>query len=390
MRASTSVFSLLRIVVVAIALLASTASSALAQLPALPQATLTMKAGQRYSYFQASARVGAAGMVLVPDANGAWRDIRNGVAYAETNGVSVGTSGAGISLFDIYAFDTSAIVHRSDFLFNTISNTFEPVNRGVLVTNPSQNVDTIWVKPSVLAAQPNVEVKDLRVRRITYKMDGRTFNAIRYQKNAGTDLNPAWIQSTYDLTSGMLLIQSYAVQVPNVGTSLAIMRLTSGRTWTGPGVNTRWPTAITKLTNFTWTASGSMGIAGAGGVSQTATLRWTNFRWTDRIVTLTALLNNQSQGTVQYIAGQVGAPWMSPTVLAALRTNQQIDGETALQYRVTVGSITGGIVNIYSIYATGYTVYQYRISTGDLLAVYTAKQNGISTSAGSIILKSKS
>ncbi len=133
-----------------------------------------------------------------------------------------------------------------------------------------------------------------------------------------------------------------------------------------------------------------MGVAGAGGVSGSATLRWTNLRWTDRIVTLNASLNNKPQGTLQYIAGQVGAPWMSPTVLASLRTNQQIDGEVALKYRVTVGAITGGIVNIYSIHATGYSVYQYRISTGDLLAVYQAKTSGISTSTGSIVLKARS
>ncbi|MFT3788154.1 MAG: hypothetical protein QM770_18625 [Tepidisphaeraceae bacterium] len=375
-----AVFSRLSVIaVVAIVLLTSAFARAQASLPPLAQSTLGMRVGQRLAYLQASALVGATGMNLVPDANGNWVDVRTGKPYAE----GTGTGGAGISTFDVYAFDSQAILLRNDYLINTAINRITWTNSGVIVGSPTSAIDILWAPPANFAKQPNVNVKDLRVTRLAYTLDGRKFSAIRIQANVG---NSGWVQSTYDLQTGLLLIQSRAVQMPTGGTAIAIMRLVSGRPVSLPGMGVSFPASNASLTSYTWKASGASTVSSAGTIPTNATVAWTNLKWTPRILSLAVMINGKASGSLQYVAGTVGSPWMSPSYLASLKANTIIDVEPQLQYRMIAGAPTNGLIVIYVQNSTGYTAYQYQIATGHLVAIGTVSQQGLLTTQGSLVL----
>jgi hypothetical protein len=365
------------------------ASAFAAGLPPLGQATLAMRAGMRLSYLQASATVGASGIRLVPDANGNWVNVYSGQVLSENSG----GGGAGISLFDVYAFDTTgavrqAIVQRTDFLINTAVNALTYTGGGVIVGDPTTNIDSLWQNPTKLNTQPDVEQAGLRVKRINYVLDGRSFNAIRIQANIGNDVNPSWVQRTYDLTTGLLLIQSQATQAAN-GTSLGIIRLTSGRAIALPGKGSVWPTALRKIKSYAWNLISNTSVGGNPFPTTQATVYWNSLAWTPRLLGFTAKINTQTAGSHQYIAGTVGSPWMSPAYLAKLSQNKVLDTEPELKYRVQVGQIANGFVAIYQIFQTAWYGFQYNLSTGELVAMSSNVQEGLKITASSMSLISR-
>jgi len=353
-----------------------------APLPPLLQADLGMRPNQRLSYLAASATVGAAGLNLVPDANGRWVDVRSGVTFAE----GAGTGGAGVSVFDVHRFNAnSIIIQQTDYLLNTVVNAITLAGQRILVGN-GQTVDILWARPANLAATPNTNQPNFRVSRLVYNLDGRNFNAIRIQANVG---NAGWTQSTYDLQTGLLLIKSQAVQIPNVGTGLTFFRLTSGKRVTLPGMANTWPASIRNFRTYNWIARGTGGVFNSGGVVGQAPIRWSNITWTDKIMTANVFANNQPSGQIQYTAGSIGSPWMAPGILGQLRTNGVLDDEPNLQYRIVVGTIQNGFVNIRFFNRTGQIVYKYRITTGDLTSITTNMTEGIFSTATSLTFVSR-
>jgi len=353
-----------------------------AALPPLKNATLSMRLGQRLSYIAASATVGRSGINLVPDANGRWVNISTGQVLPE----GAGSGGAGISIIDICQFNNSKIIgDQTTYLFNTVTNSFTLAGHQVLQGN-GQTLDIIWARPQNFAAFPDQNKPNFRVKRLRYTLDGRTFNAVRIQQNTGN----GWIQSTYDLASGFLIIQSYAVHIDGGGTGLAFFRITSGKLLqNAPGINTNWPSSIKGFSTYNWLAKGSGGVFGAGSVSGQAAFTWSNMKWTSQVLTTTVKVAGKSQGTLQYVAGRFGSAWMSPNFLKTLKQNQEIDSESALQYRIFVSGVDSKFVSLKFANKNQNVTYKYNRNTGDLVSFNVLSSEGLFGSAATVSFQSR-
>ena len=329
-----------------------------------------MRLGERLSYLSASATVGQSGINLVPDANGRWVDINSHQVLQEGEG----SGGAGVSVFDICQFTGSHIVaNQTNYLLNTVTNSITLASHNVLQGN-GKTLDVIWARPANFRSIKDQEEEGLRVRHITYTLDGRKFNAIRIQTNTGN----GWTQSTYDLDTGLLLIQSQAVQIAGGGTGLAYMRLTSAKLLTGvPGIGTSWPAAVTRFHTYTWDVKGAGGVAGAGTISGQTTLAYRNMCWAGAVLTTDVFAGTQAQGKQQFVAGSVGSVWMSPAFLQRLRQGQVIDAENALQYGIAVSAVDQSTVTITFATKTQRVDYVYNRASGDLVAFTIASSEGL-------------
>jgi len=355
-----------------------------ASLPSLRNASLQMRTGQRLSYIALSATVGQSGINLVPDANGRWVNINTNQVFPEGGG----TGGAGVSVFDISLFSSSRIVaNQTTYLLNTVTNSITLAGHQVLQGN-GQTLDILWARPQNFTGIKDQNIPNFRVKRLDYTLDGRTFKAIRIQQNTGN----GWTQSTFDLTTGFLIIQSQAVRISGGGTGLATFRITSGKQLPSgfPGITTAWPSSIKSYKTYNWLARGSGGVFNSGSISGQVPFRWSNMKWSTQVLTATAYVNGKSQGNLQYVAGAVGSPWMNPTFLKSLKNNQEVDAESALQYRIVASSVDSNFVSLRFSNKNQSVTYKYSRNSGDLLSFNVLSSEGIFGSAATVSFASRS
>jgi hypothetical protein len=297
-----------------------------------------LQPGMRLVWLGASASIPGERSQIVPDPNGNWINQRTGQRYQQFN--TPGPAGAGYMVADVLggagnsvlAWVTSLLLHTDQ----GNATSFIDAN-GSLTATP--NLGDFWMPPAQLATFSDRNEAGLRVLRMPYVLDGRTYRAIRFQLQSGD----GWSQNTYDLDTGLLVVGSSTVQgaptvvlgpnnttMPGAGSTMMTYSQISGSRRTGLlGPGAVYPNAVRQLRALTY--SGSRGVQMPGTGVQVPPIPM-QIRY-DIVGNTGPYLNARMSvagagGAAQdriFPAGVIGGLWMNPEWLGRTGANQIID-----------------------------------------------------------------
>lgn len=306
-------------------------------------------------------------------------------------------SGAGLVQIDIGAMAQGAVAADSKIWTIDPQGKLPPTistfaGRTVL---PAAGAE-YWVHPEALKELVDRPIQPLRVVRMKYTLNRKTYDAIRLETGRGAGVEMKSL--TYDEPTGMLLLSTTAV------------RMVARRGPTDPN-----PTAMTHLTrtelvsarqvNWPWIEDGMPEFAG-----KTRTMK---FGGAQRITTAVGAVEYPVFGTftlgkagknflpyhqsfvirsdplpstVEYdrisAPGVLGGLYVSPKVLAALKQQQIIDEDPATGARTATGIFARGAktISIAEYNPACMAEYVYDTQTGMLVGVMVSQQStGLAT-----------
>ncbi len=165
-----------------------------------------IKPGTRLTYFGMTASIPGEYKQLVQDDKGRWVDKRTGRHYSEHD--IPGASGAGYNVVSVGAVG-GGLVQLSTKLYTLDTTTQKYLFSvgGGMVGHAGCAAD-YWIHPDVLKQVPETDADGVRILRMPYPVQGKMYQAIRFQ-NEDTRSYNAWV---YDLETGLLIYHGSRAQ----------------------------------------------------------------------------------------------------------------------------------------------------------------------------------
>jgi hypothetical protein len=304
------------------------------QVPAAGNGSI-LQPGLRIVWFGEAASIPGSYTSLEPDPNGQWVNKSTGQRFNES--AVPGGGGAGYTVSDIIAagptgfliWDTSLLIHTDQ------GNVASFIDSYGVVAGPT-NVTDYWIAPANLAAMAETNTPSYRVLRGPYLLDGRNYRVVHIQ----VESNSGWTQETYDLDTGLLLVESTAAQGQavltrqpgnTVGTGagsmeLTFSRLSAMRRTNLPGPGESYPASLRNAHSLFYAGSRTSIIPGPPLPSFQVQTRYDIE--SNPGPYLTARLSTAGSPDTQerlVPAGVIGSFWMNPQYLSRLGANQMLD-----------------------------------------------------------------
>lgn len=356
-----------------------------------------IKPGTRLTYFGMTASIPGSYGKLVQDDDGGWIDKNTGKRYREEQ---ISGSGAGGYNVIQVGYIGNKVAQLSNKIY-TLDTATKKCTLGAsdgIVTNAGCAAD-YWIHPDILKTVKEVNTDGIRILRMPYTVAGKTYKAIRFQREDISGYNAR----VYDLETGLLIFHGSRVQGPSVVTAPSGLFNTPG---TGEGstqVITGWIVEIKDI-DVPWKAAPMPGWVNEfkqlsfRGV-QTSVVPAANTRL-DRNMTVTLTPKARGNGWVRFrndavierlpgmppeMAQQegscgcasIGGLWIAPEELVKLRQGQLIERNDLVGTTITVTktgtenvtlSETGPLHSVSCIYNT---------KTGMLSSTTTTVQIGL-------------
>jgi hypothetical protein len=356
-----------------------------------------IKPGTRITYFGMTASIPGEYGKLVQDDNGTWVDKNTGKRYREEE---VGGSGAA-AYNVIYVNQVGggvAVLSNKLYTLDTATKKCGYAGSGGLVGHAGCAAD-YWIHPDVLRQVQEVNAEGIRILRMPYTVAGKTYKAIRFQR----DDTSGYQARVYDLETGLLVYYGSRVQGPSV---LTPPIGGSGRVGMGEGssqVVTSWivevkdidvpwkdapaPKWIGEFRQLSYTGVQTSVVAAAGSkldrpMTGTLTLKargpgWV--RYTNRFLfqSLPGMPPNDAIQEGACGAASIGGLWIPPEGLARLKPRQTIETNERVGTTVTVSQVSPGSVTLTETGPQHRADWTYDARTGMLSATTLTQQIGL-------------
>ncbi len=358
-----------------------------------------IKPGTRLTYFGMTASIPGEYGKLVQDDNGSWIDKNTGKRYREEqisgsgaaafNVVYVGHIGGGVAELSTKLYTLDTATRKCGFAVG-----------GGMVGHAGCAAD-YWIHPDVLAQVAEVNAQGVRILRMPYTVDGRTYRAIRFQNEDFSGYR-AYV---YDLETGLMIFQASRTQGPSVVTPPIGG---SGRAGLGEGssqVVTLWlverkdidvpwkdappPPWIERFGQLSYRGVQTSVVAAAGTKldrAMTATLTpkacgpgWVRFTNRYLFESLPGMPPNEATQDGASGAATIGGLWISPQALGNLRARQLIETNEKVGTSVSVSDVRPGAVTISEVGPLHRTDCTYDTRTGVLSAMTLVQQIGLAS-----------
>lgn len=365
-----------------------------------------IKPGTRLTYFGMTASIPGEYGKLVQDDNGRWIDKNTGKRYSEEeiggsgtaafNVIQVGHVGGGVAELSTKLYTLDTATKKCGFAVG-----------GGMVGHAGCAAD-YWIHPAVLAQVPEVNQQGIRILRMPYTVDGRTYRAIRFQSE---DIS-GFQARVYDLETGLLIFHASRTQGPSVVTPPIGG---SGRPGIGQGstqVVTGWivevkdidvpwrnaapPRWIEQFRQLSYTGVQTSVVPAAGTKldrAMTATLTpkargsgWVRFTNRYFFESLPGMPPNEATQDGACGTATVGGLWIAPEALAGLRPGQVIETNEKVGITIVVSDVRAGAVTVSETGPLHRTDCTYDTRTGILSAMTLMQQIGLARITHSIRL----
>lgn len=326
-------------------------------LPALRQAPAPawVGAGTRLTYYSAVASIPGDRDVFYNDEDGNWED-GQGNKYRRED--TTGFSGHGFTQVDVAALTpTESVLAVRSYGMPNPNSGLVLLGMASVIGVPGAGGD-YWLDPRVLAQVQPVRRPELTVVKLPYPIDGRTYDAIRFQSES----NGSRQVQVYDLRTGILLYGSAVTagdlagavtqQGQPAGQKLLTMSVFKGQRQVPlPWLGQPAPPELATVMSCRYSGSHTMMIPGSPPMSipastaLTVTERgadWIRFGQFDSVGG-PGMPPSTSQSVRVAGAGQIGGIWLPPTALPQLRKGQVIDTDPISGVTTTVAD--NGLAN---------------------------------------------
>ena len=355
------------------------------------------KQGIRFTYLFGTATIPGLGPALVPDPSGTggWVDPKTGQGYKEETATGTGSLAyRQVTITDVGS--AGSVVSDERTLLIDLNE------RAVTVGTQTGNVGTVaaggvyWLAPATLAQMADGTEGGLTVRRLPYPLLGKTFRAIRLIEPA----NNGYVQRTYDLDTGMLLVYgssflgSDVLQPGPDGTAtsgqgaktIVSVMLQNVRQMRLPWFGERAPQSITDQRTIDWSGTSTITIDGAYAVTSRVSQRWD----VERTDPAWMQVRETKQTVPQYSAPSVETTqrtfpistlWIDPTILGRLQQGQKLDEDRITGLTLSVVGRQNGSLLIQEAGPILRSTEAYDLRTGQLTAyqVQSRKSPGTTT-----------
>jgi hypothetical protein len=345
--------------------------------------------GTRLVFLGAAATIPGEREQIEPDANGEWINRRTGQRYRQFE--TPGPAGAGYVVIDVLAAEPGRFVLWFTSLLMNIdigaAGSFIDANG---LTTGTQNIADYWVSPTYLATLPDRNQQGLRVLRMPYVLDGRTYRAIRIQSYSGG----GWSQNTYDLETGVLIAAGSTTQggpvstldpnkriVRGAGSTLLTFTRFAGRRRTSlPGPGLSYPEAVRRLRSVSYAGTRTVTVAGNPAPPLPVQLRY------DVSANSGAYLNARMHVTGGAMpldrvipAGMIGSLWMPPELFAAYSPGQTLDRDPVTKVDTIVAGRQGNLLVVLAQTPLARQTFAYDARSGLLTQAEQRQQIGLAT-----------
>ncbi len=363
-----------------------------------------IRPGTRLTFYGMSASVPGEYSQLVQDENGQWVDKNTGRKYGEADIPSA--SGAGYNVVHV-GYVGNGLVQLSTKLYTLDSNTNRCMYSGGsgLVAHAGCASD-YWIHPDALKQVQEVNSNGVRIIRMPYTVNGKTYKAIRFQREDAK----SYTAQVYDLETGLLIYhgsrtQGAPVLTPPVGgmgqagVGQGSTQLTSGWIVEVTDIDIPWKNAKPPQ----WVDQFS--LLSYRGIQRTIVVGTQNDRPMEIQIRPKARgkgwLRFASQGVIQSIAGMppeqtgqegacgmatIGGFWISPETLGNLSTGKVIEKHSVLGTTTSVSQVGSGYVIVSEVGPQHRIDYAYNIQTGILAGMTLTQQLGLGTTIHSLEL----
>ncbi|MBN1973729.1 MAG: hypothetical protein JW787_08830 [Sedimentisphaerales bacterium] len=356
-----------------------------------------IKPGTRLIYFGMTASIPGAYGKLVQDDNGNWIDKNTGQKYREEQ--ITGNGAAAYNVIQV-GFIGNKIAQLSNKIY-TLDITTRKCMYGTsdgIVTHAGCAAD-YWIHPNVLRDVKEVNADGMRILRMPYTVAGKTYKAIRFQRD---DIS-GYQARVYDLETGLLIFYALRVQGPSVITPPSGLFNTPG---TGEGstqISTGWiveikdidvpwkaapmPKWVSEFKQLSFRGVQTSIVAAANTklnrnmvVTLTPKARgtgWLRFRNDAVIDSLPGMPPEKAQQEGSCGSASIGGLWISPEELVKLRPQQLIERNELVGTTTTVTQAGADSVTLSETGPLHKISCTYNTKTGILTATTTSQQIGL-------------
>lgn len=311
-----------------------------------------VRQGVRLTYYSATASIPADRHLYYRDEQGGWVD-QFGNRYGQEETASA--SGCGFTQVDIATVrpDAAVLAVRSFGLVNG-AGPLVPLGAASAIGLPGAGAD-YWLSPAVLAKVRPVPVGETRIVPMPYAVDGKTYQAIRFQVER-PDAQQVWV---FDLASGVLLYGGTATTGvvsagrvteqggPGTSKMLTITVFKGFRALDLPWLGGAPAEALTTLQRLRYRGSHAVVIPGSPVLPLAAQTdvqvldkgpAWVRFSQRDAVgVGNSAGVPPTVTESVRVAGpGQIGGIWLPAAALPGLRAGQTIDTDPLTGITTTV------------------------------------------------------
>jgi hypothetical protein len=356
-----------------------------------------IKPGTRLTYFGMTASIPGSYGKLVQDDEGGWIDKNTGKRYREEQ---ISGSGAGGYNVIQVGYIGNKIAQLSNKIY-TLDTATKKCMFGAsdgIVTNAGSAAD-YWIHPDVLKTVKEVNTDGIRILRMPYTVAGKTYKAIRFQREDISGYNAR----VYDLETGLLVFHGSRVQGPSVVTAPSGLFNTPGVGEGSTQVITGWIVEIKDI-DVPWKAAPMPGwvnefkqlsfkgvqtsIVPAANTrldrNMTVTLTpkargngWVRFRNDAVIESLPGMPPERAQQEGSCGCASIGGLWIAPEELAKLRQGQLIERNDLVGTATTVTQAASDSVTLTETGPLHKISCTYSTKTGMISATTTSQQIGL-------------
>ena len=331
--------------------------------------------GLRLTYRVETATVAGLGKDWQPDPDGQWQ-APDGSRW--TPGEKRPNAAAGFLQFDVTANGPSVTAILGSYYNVPQIGASPQLSFQYPVIGLPGNAGGLWVNPSVLKNLKDVNAGSLKIMRMQYKIGELTRPSVWIQTSNST----GYKVYVYDEATGVLLHDANSQigkaspvigndEVANTAsTVLSDGVLVAHRVLTLPWIGQKWEAPPTALA-YSGTTSAPTGGGRSATVRQDlrATSKATGQAWALYSTLLTTsrplgMPPSTAPGLSLSGLGQFGGAWLPPSILATLRTGQQLDSDPVTGVTVKVGSVSSGQVIITASSASQTMNWGYDRQTG--------------------------
>jgi hypothetical protein len=318
-----------------------------------------LKPGVRITYYVTFASTPGASteMVEAEKGTGTHWNPQTGQEYTERE--TSGTAGQGLMEVNVAYLDQQYAALDIRLFGKEVGSGDITILASVGDFGEARQCKDFWIHPQTLSQVKEMSTASGRILRMPYRLNNRTYNAIRFQGKNG--------HHTYDLDTGLLIARhGSAANTINtltgnrltvaVGGYVGIIQLLGVRATIFPWNNKEMPEWVGQTRSLTYQGKYTADVTAAGVYSFPVTMRlelknkgngWVHFTQYSQLQA-PSNMPQPMQGQVERVNGssQVGGLWISPSALGQLRPGQILDRDPFTGMQLSVRDV-GNYIRLY-------------------------------------------
>jgi hypothetical protein len=293
------------------------------------------------------------------------------------------TSSAGAGYVQVNVLDVTngqATTEVRQYLPDSTLNSVYAATTTAGVVSAENGGDGYWRSPAELAAIKDQPKGDETVVRLSYPLDGTTYNAIRITTKA----NASTVQNTYDLDSGVLLSYGFNGTGANGSAQVVQMLFKGARQLHLPWIGQQPAPNMTGLKRLSFSGQYATTVDNSYSMTSPMTQDWDITKVDvasvqfvqSTTLTLPNAAPNQSKNNLVFA---LSALWISPKILGSLRAGQVLDEDPITHGQVKVFGSQNGTMVIGEQNSIQAGASAYDVKTGIVSALQTQLRLGLGT-----------